>query len=144
MGRKNVRREAGPTPANRKGRGGCTRGRSPLVGGAALRGASQRSWLARNVLCGVGGNPPAPFFPREGETEKGEIQLPCCRRLNSGYRGSSLSWLASDTGSSLGAPTARSTLQYVTMVEKPVEHGTDGGNVTEQFAPVVYGTIRSQ
>src|ERR1700687_2898057 len=30
------------------------------------------------------------------------------------------------------------------MVEKAVEHGTDGSNVTEQFAPVFYRTIRSE
>src|SRR5579863_5557224 len=54
--------------------GGCTRGVSaerfetPLVGGAA------RFWR-------LGGNPPTPAFPREGETGKGAIQIPCCRRL---------------------------------------------------------------
>ena len=29
-----------------------------------------------------GGNPPRPGFPPEGETGKGEIQIPCCRRQN--------------------------------------------------------------
>ena len=50
--------------------------------GAALRGASQRSLLARNALRDVDGNPAPRFAPR-GEKEKGEIKLPCCRRLNS-------------------------------------------------------------
>src|SRR6267142_1539300 len=44
--------------------GGCTRGApAPLVGGAA------RFWRR-------GGNPPAPAFPRQGETGKGEFKFP--------------------------------------------------------------------
>jgi len=55
-----------------------------------------------------------------------------------------LSWLAGDTGSGLGAPTARSALEHVAMMEKPVEHATDGSNVAQQFAPVFYGAIGRQ
>ena len=49
-----------------------------------MHGAGQRSWLARSVLA-AWGEPARPGLPPEGETEKGEIKLPCCRRLNSGY-----------------------------------------------------------
>lgn len=49
-------------------------GGSPLVGGAALHvRASAVGWRATCLR--RGGNPPAPVFPREGETEKGEIKL---------------------------------------------------------------------
>src|SRR5439155_27299463 len=57
----------------RPAEGGCTRGVSaerfetPLVGRAAC------FWRR-------GGNPPAPAFPRRGETGKGAIKPPCCRR----------------------------------------------------------------
>jgi hypothetical protein len=48
--------------------------------GEPAQGACQRSLLARDVLR-RGGNPPAPACPPKGETGKGEIQIPCCRRL---------------------------------------------------------------
>jgi hypothetical protein len=50
-----------------------TRGRSPLVGGAAARSVT-------TVLVGAGrvaawGEPARPGLPPEGETEKGEIRF---------------------------------------------------------------------
>src|SRR5579864_4170611 len=79
--------------------GGCTRGVSaerfetPLVGGAA------RFWR-------LGGNPPTPAFPREGETGKGAIQIPCCRRL-----------ITSAAAPGICRPTA--TPQVLTATQKP-------------------------
>ena len=65
--------------------GGCARGVSaerfetPLAGGAAAAMcASAVCWRA--ACQRRGGNPPAPAFPQRGETGKGEIRLPCCRR----------------------------------------------------------------
>jgi hypothetical protein len=58
-------------------------GSSPSCGGSRLQGACQRGWLARHVLAAWGA-PARPGFPPEGETGKGEIKLPCCRRLNLG------------------------------------------------------------
>jgi hypothetical protein len=79
-------------------KGGCTRGVSakrfetPLVGGAAsgMRASAVRKapvshtrrprrWRA--ACRRRGGNPPRPGLPPEGETGKGEIQIPRCRRL---------------------------------------------------------------
>jgi hypothetical protein len=57
-------------------------GLGPSCGGSRLHRRCQRSLLARDVPSGVGGNPPAPACPPEGETGKGEIKnLPRCRRL---------------------------------------------------------------
>jgi hypothetical protein len=52
---------------------GCTRGRSPLVGGAAARGVTTVLVGARRVA--AWGEPARPGLPPEGETEKGEIKL---------------------------------------------------------------------
>jgi hypothetical protein len=30
------------------------------------------------------------------------------------------------------------------MMEQPVEHGADRGNVGQQFAPVIHGTVGNQ
>jgi len=50
--------------------GGCTRGRSPLVGGAAARGVTTVLVGARRVA--AWGEPARPGFPL-GETEKGDL-----------------------------------------------------------------------
>jgi hypothetical protein len=51
-------------------RRGCTRGGSPLVGGAGSMHACQRVLLARSVPP-AWGEPARPGFPPEGETGKG-------------------------------------------------------------------------
>ena|SRR5579863_1462105 len=54
---------------------------APLVGGAAC--AARASVVCWRVTCfAAWGEPARPGLPPEGETEKGEIKLPCCRRLN--------------------------------------------------------------
>lgn len=50
-----------------------------LVGGADGIGACQRFLLARSVLA-AWGEPARPGLPPEGETGKGEIPIPGCRR----------------------------------------------------------------
>src|ERR1700688_2604868 len=50
----------------------------PLAGGvAASVPASAVGWRA---TCAAWGEPARPGFPPEGETGKGEINFPCCRR----------------------------------------------------------------
>src|SRR5438309_10215385 len=90
-------------------------------GGAALLwgGAAARS--GRTVLVGARrvaawGEPARPGLPPEGETEKGEIRLPCCRRLGFLFR---------HGRNSLGAPAAWTALEHVAVVEHAIEHGTD-------------------
>ena len=36
-----------------------------------------------------------------------------------------------------GAPTARPALEQVAVVQQAVQHGADGGAITEQLAPVL-------
>ena len=43
-----------------------------------------------------------------------------------------------------GAPTFRAALEYVAMMEQPVEHGAHCRNVGQQLAPVIHRTVRSQ
>ena len=42
------------------------------------------------------------------------------------------------------SPTPWSAFQDVTVVQQTVEHGGDGGAVTEQFAPVFHRAVRSK
>ena len=49
------------------------------IGGSRGIDACQRFLLAHSVLP-AWGEPARPGFPPEGETGKGEIQIPCCRR----------------------------------------------------------------
>src|SRR5215472_7595082 len=49
-------------------------GGSPSCGGSRCTDACQRFLLARSVSR-RGGNPPAPAFPRQGETGKGAIEF---------------------------------------------------------------------
>ena len=44
----------------------------------------------------------------------------------------------------LGAPTPGTALEDVAVVQKPVEHGADGGGVAEEFTPVVDGPVRGE
>ena len=41
------------------------------------------------------------------------------------------------------APTPRTALEHVSVVQQAVEHGADGGCVAQQFAPVFHRTVRS-
>src|SRR5260370_20542103 len=103
------------------------RGGQPFWGGSRLHGASQRSLLARNVLCGVGGTRPPRFAPGGGNGKGGDqISVLPQAELSSRMASADAAFglLARDTGSCLGAPTAGSALQHVTMVEKPGEYGT--------------------
>jgi hypothetical protein len=64
--------------------GGCARGfqRSglkPPCGGSRGIDVCQRFLLAHSVPA-AWGEPARPGFPTQGETGKGEIRLPCCRR----------------------------------------------------------------
>jgi len=40
-----------------------------------------------------------------------------------------------------GAPTSWPALEHVPVVEQAVEHGTDGGRVSQQFAPVFHRPV---
>src|SRR5271165_2032307 len=114
--------------------GGCTRGRSPLVGGAAARGVPALS-AGNGTGRGVGGTRPPRLSPGGGNG-KGGASVPCCRRrfvCSCGAR-----------GNRFGAPAPRTTLENVAVVEKPVEHRTDSGGITQQPSPVFDGTIRGQ
>ena len=42
-----------------------------------------------------------------------------------------------------GTPTARAALEKMAMMEQTIEHGADGGRVTHELAPVLYGPVRS-
>ena len=44
----------------------------------------------------------------------------------------------------LGAPAAGSALEHMAVVKQTIEHGADGGNIAEQFAPVFDRPIGSQ
>ena len=39
------------------------------------------------------------------------------------------------------APTPRTAFEYVTMMEEAIEHGGDGGAVSQQFAPVFHWSV---
>ena len=41
----------------------------------------------------------------------------------------------------LGARAAWAALEHVTVMQQPVEHRTNCGNIAEQLAPVLHGTI---
>ena len=43
-----------------------------------------------------------------------------------------------------GAPASRSTLEHVAVMEQPVEHGADRGDIAEQLAPVFDRTVRRE
>ena len=38
-------------------------------------------------------------------------------------------------------PTPRTAFEYMTMMEKAVEHGGNGGAISQQFAPVLDGSV---
>jgi len=44
----------------------------------------------------------------------------------------------------LGARAAWAALEHVTVMQQPVEHRTNCGNIAEQLAPVLHGTIGCQ
>ena len=43
----------------------------------------------------------------------------------------------------LGSPAARAAFENVTVVQKAIQHGGDGGAIAEQFSPVFNGSVRS-
>ncbi len=55
------------------------KGAQPSCGGAVARGVTTVLVGTRRVA--AWGEPARPGLPPEGETEKGEIKLPSCRRL---------------------------------------------------------------
>src|SRR5260370_29221927 len=42
------------------------------------------------------------------------------------------------------APTPRTAFEYVTMMEEAIEHGGDGGTISQQFAPVFHWSVGSE
>ncbi len=44
----------------------------------------------------------------------------------------------------LGPEAPRTALEDVAVVEKPIEHGGDGGSVAEEFSPILDGTVRGE
>jgi hypothetical protein len=42
------------------------------------------------------------------------------------------------------APTPWTAFENMAVMEETIEHGGNGGTVAQQFAPVVYGTIRGE
>src|SRR5712692_939011 len=38
-------------------------------------------------------------------------------------------------------PTPRPAFEHMTMMEEAIQHGGDGGAISQQFAPVVHGSI---
>jgi len=47
-------------------------------------------------------------------------------------------------GGCFGAPTPGPAFEHLSVMQKPVEHGTHRGGIAEQFAPVLDRTIGSQ
>jgi hypothetical protein len=43
-----------------------------------------------------------------------------------------------------GSPALRSALEHVSVVKQPVQHGTHGSNVAEQFVLVLDRSVRNQ
>src|SRR5712692_4315799 len=41
-------------------------------------------------------------------------------------------------------PTPGTAFEYMTMMKEAIEHGGDGGAISQQFAPVVYGSVRGE
>ena len=50
--------------------------------------------------------------------------------------------IRSDSG--FGAPTAGPALEHVPVMEEAIEHGTDGGDIAEQLAPIFHRAIGSE
>jgi len=46
------------------------------------------------------------------------------------------------TNTGLGSPAARAAFENVPMVQKTIQHGGDGGTITEQLSPVFNGSVR--
>src|SRR5262249_37517935 len=44
----------------------------------------------------------------------------------------------------LGAPASRAALEQVAVVEQAIQHGTHGGDIAQQFAPVLDRAVGSQ
>jgi hypothetical protein len=42
------------------------------------------------------------------------------------------------------APTPRTAFENMTIMEEAIEHGGDGGAISQQFAPVVDGSVRGE
>ena len=40
-----------------------------------------------------------------------------------------------------GTPASRATLEDVAVMQQAVKHGADGGDIAQQFAPVLHRTI---
>src|SRR5438034_8519876 len=55
----------------------------------------------------------------------------------------SLTWACCGC-SGFGAPTPRTALEHVAVMQQAIEHGADCGDIAEQLAPVLDGTIGSQ
>jgi hypothetical protein len=49
--------------------------------------------------------------------------------------------LAFSGAAGLGSPAAWSAFENVAMMQQPIEHGGDGGTITEQFSPVFNGSV---
>jgi hypothetical protein len=86
----------------------------------------------------VGGVRAAPLRSHSGPkaTNPG-----CARAAPSHLTKVSLPFLCSFGCGGLGAPAAGAALEHVTVVQQAVKHGADGSHVSEQFAPVIDGTI---
>jgi hypothetical protein len=42
----------------------------------------------------------------------------------------------------LGSPAARAAFENVSVVQKTIQHGGDGGTIAEQLSPVFNGSVR--
>src|SRR6266571_4707077 len=42
------------------------------------------------------------------------------------------------------APASRTAFEYVSVMQQAVEHGSDGGAVSQQLPPVVHGSVRCE
>jgi hypothetical protein len=50
--------------------------------------------------------------------------------------------LAFSRTAGLGSPAARAAFENVSVVQKTIQHGGDGGTITEQLPPVFHGSVR--
>jgi hypothetical protein len=49
--------------------------------------------------------------------------------------------LALSQTASFGSPTARAAFENVSVVQKTIQHGGDGGTIAEQLSPVFHGPV---
>src|SRR5260370_28482923 len=107
------------------------RGRT-VVPGFISENKAYMGWQDRGKSQGVGGQrPPSSSKP---SSDWLVLSLRCRGSVRGSY---------GDCGD-LGAPTARTALEHMPVMEQTIEHGRDRRHVAQQFAPIFDPTVGSE